>query len=262
LALVKLHSGRIHINSLFRFYQELNDFLPNEKKQKEFNYHFQGTPSIKDSIEAIGVPHTEVDLILVDGESVDFNYRLKGGEKISVYPVFESFDISGLNRLRPEPLRETKFILDVHLGTLARYLRMAGFDTAYRNNLDDPEIAQISKTDHRIVLTRDIGLLKRSEVRRGYWVRNTDPDKQFVEVMNRLHLASKIKPFRRCLTCNGEIVEVSKDTIMHLLPPRTKKFYNDFRRCSNCGKIYWKGSHYHKMLRKIHCLLESNHENS
>ncbi len=191
----------------------------------------------------------------MNGESVSFRYLLKGGERISVYPVFESFDIGGLNRLRPEPLRETKFILDVHLGTLARYLRMAGFDTVYRNDLDDPEIAAISQEETRIVLTRDIGILKRNEVRRGYWVRNTDPDKQFREIVERFHLNTKLNPFKRCIRCNGVIRKVPKQDILHLLPNETKKNYTDFSRCRKCGNIYWKGSHYRKMMEKLNTVL-------
>ena len=118
----------------FRFYEELNDFLPKEKRKKRFEHNFIDRASVKDVIESFGVPHTEVDLIIVNGESKNFSYIINDGDDISVYPVFESIDISNLQKLRPEPLREPKFILDVHLGTLARYLRMLGFDTNYRND--------------------------------------------------------------------------------------------------------------------------------
>lgn len=177
-----------------------------------------------------------------------------------MYPMFESFDIGELNRLRPEPLRETKFVLDVHLGTLARYLRMAGFDTVYRNDLDDPEIAAIAGEEKRIVLTRDIGILKRNEVRRGYWVRNTDPDKQLKEVVKRFHLNTELNPFKRCIRCNGVIRKVPKQDVFHLLPSATKKNYTDFSRCADCGNIYWKGSHYRKMVEKIKTVLGRNDE--
>ena len=125
----------------FRFYEELNDFLPRENRKRAFDYAFNGTPAVKDAIEAIGVPHTEVDLILVDGVSVGFAHLLQGGERVAVYPTFERLDISPLNRLRPQPLREPRFILDVHLGKLARYLRLAGFDAAYGDEADDAAIA-------------------------------------------------------------------------------------------------------------------------
>src|SRR5262249_52305094 len=128
----------------FRLYAELNDFLPPAQRQIPFVYCFNGMPTIKEAIEAVGVPHTEVDLILVNGVSVAFDYRLRDGDSVAVYPVFESFDIAPLLRLRPQPLRETKFILDVHLGKLAKYLRLLGFDTLYRNDYQDPDIIAIA----------------------------------------------------------------------------------------------------------------------
>ena len=124
----------------FLFYEELNDFLPGEQRKVSFRHTFCGTPSVKDTVQAIGIPHTAIDLILVDGRSVDFAHRLRGGERVAVYPVFERLDISPVIRLRPKPLRDTRFILDVHLGKLARYLRMLGFDAAYDRDWDDETI--------------------------------------------------------------------------------------------------------------------------
>ena len=152
----------------FRFYEELNDFLPLARRKVDFSCEFAGTPAVVDLVEAIGVPHTEVDLILVDGTSVGFGHRLCGGERVAVYPVFELLDISPLNHLRPEPLREPCFVLDVHLGRLARYLRLLGFDVLYETDYEDAQIAAISCAEGRIVLTRDKGLLKRGAVQRGY----------------------------------------------------------------------------------------------
>src|SRR3989338_9144205 len=111
----------------FRFYEELNDFLPPERRKTTFTREFRNRASVKDMIEALGVPHTEVDLILVNGASVDFSYLVQDGDRISVYPMFESFDIRPLVHLRPRPLREPKFVLDTHLGKLAVYLRLLGF---------------------------------------------------------------------------------------------------------------------------------------
>ena len=145
----------------FRFYAELNDFLPRHEKHIFFQHSFSGNPSIKDTIEAIGVPHTEVDLIIVNGVSVDFSYLLQDEDRVSVYPVFESIDITQALRVRPQPLREIRFVLDIHLGRLAGYLRMLGFDTLYRNDYRDEELAYVSSQEERILLTRDRGLLKR-----------------------------------------------------------------------------------------------------
>ena len=137
-------SKRVMRHAEFRFYEELNDFLPPEKRKRAFDYRFDGTPSIKDAVEAVGVPHTEIDVILADGRSVGFDYRLRGGERVAVYPMFEALDVSPLVRLRPQPLRSTRFVVDVHLGALARHLRLIGFDTVWRNNLDDREIVDIA----------------------------------------------------------------------------------------------------------------------
>ena len=165
---------KIHI----RFYAELNDFLPQYQKKLSFKHTFNGNMSIKDMIESIGVPHTEVDLILVNGKSVYFTFRPKNQDQISVYPIFESMDITDINRLRPKPLRKTKFILDVHLGKLAKYLRMIGFDALYENNYNDPFIIKTAQTERRIILTRDLGILKNKLVTHGYFIRSIKPKEQ------------------------------------------------------------------------------------
>ena len=234
-----------------RFYEELNDFLPKQLRKKDFNYTFTGNPSIKDVIEAIGIPHPEVDLILVNGKSVDFQYNIQAGNRISVYPVFELIDISPINRLRPEPLRNPRFILDINLGKLATKLRMLGFDSLYQNNFKDNEIVNIASSENRIVLTRDQGLLKNNKVTRGYWVRNTNPKKQIVEIINKFDLQSKIQPFSICMVCNGRIEKVEKNDIINLIPGKVKMYFNEFYRCTHCAKIYWKGSHYIKMQKEI-----------
>lgn len=235
----------------FRFYEELNDFLPPSRHKREFPYSFQGTPSVKHVIESIGVPHPEVDLILVNGRSVDFGYRLRHGDRISVYPVFESLDISPVIRLRPEPLRKNAFILDVHLGRLARMLRLLGFDTLYRNDYDDPEIVRIASEQTRIILTRDRHLLQTNTVSRGYWVRSGAVDDQLVEVLRRFDLFSQIQPFKRCLRCNGHIEEKPKEEVFHLLEPKTKLYYDRFYQCRECGQVYWKGTHFDPLEQKI-----------
>ena len=160
-------------------------------------------------VESLGVPHTEVDLILVNDRSVEWAYQPQEGDRVAVYPVFESLDITPLIRLRPEPLREVRFVLDGHLGRLAAYLRMLGFDTWYRNHVDDAVLAQVSKEERRILLTRDQGLLKRSAVTHGYWVRATAPREQLREVIARFDLQRQAKPFTRCLSCNGRLQAAS-----------------------------------------------------
>jgi uncharacterized protein with PIN domain len=216
-----------------------------------------GQPSVKDAIEALGVPHPEVDLILVNGASVGFDHRLRHGDRIAVYPVFESLDISPLIRLRAKPLRATAFILDVHLGKLARLLRMLGFDTLYRRDYEDSEIVRISVQAHRIILTRDRGLLKRGAVTHGYWIRSTEPIVQAREVVRRFDLSAQVKPLSRCIPCNGIIEKVDKEAVIAQLPPGTAAWYDTFYRCPDCGQLYWPGSHYDRMQETIAHILGS-----
>lgn len=235
-----------------RFYAELNDFLPEHRRQREFCYRFVGTPSVKDTIEALGVPHTEVDVILVDGKSVDFARLLQGGEHIAVYPVFERYDVSPVTRLRPAPLRKTRFIADVHLGTLARNLRLLGFDTRWGRDLDDATIIDTAKRERRIILTRDKGILKNGNVTHGYWLRATDPDEQLEEVIRALDLAGNIEPYARCMACNGELDDITRAEAAQWVPLQVFVVYRDFKRCRCCGRVYWRGSH----LRRLDKIVE------
>jgi uncharacterized protein with PIN domain len=234
-----------------RFYAELNDFLPYRLRQRAHEHAMERGATIKDVIEALGVPHTEVDLLLVNGEPVDFGYTLRDGDRVSAYPVFESLDISGLQRVRSAPLRELRFVLDVHLGRLAAYLRLLGFDTLYANDYDDPTLARISRDERRILLTRDRGLLKRAAVTHGYFVRETDPQGQLVEVVYRFDLVGTVKPFTRCLRCNGVLAPVAKETVVDRLPERVRASQEAFWRCASCGQVYWQGTHHERMRRLI-----------
>ena len=231
----------------FRFYEELNDFLPWDKRKIAFDHSFKGTPSVKDTIEAIGVPHPEVDLILVDAESVGFDYLLRGGERVAVYPVFERLDISSATRLRPRPLRIPRFVLDVHLGKLARYLRLLGFDTLYERDYADAAIAAISVADSRIVLTRDKGLLKRKEVTRGYWLRNTQPREQIAEVVRVLDLRRRVELFTRCMVCNHTLETVKESNVRDELPAGLRGQFGRIARCPGRERLYWPGSHYDRL---------------
>ncbi len=235
----------------FRFYAELNDFLPPARRFTEFTHSFLDLATVKDYIESFGVPHTEVDLILVNGTPVDFAYRVQDGDRVSVYPVFEAFDIAPANRLRPEPLRRPRFVLDTHLGRLAAFLRMLGFDTLYRNCYQDEQLAAISRDERRILLTRDVGLLKRGAVTHGYFVRETDPRCQLREVVCRFDLARLSHPFTRCMRCNTPLEEVAKAEVLAELPPRTAEAHDEFRRCPSCRRIYWKGAHYRRMQQML-----------
>jgi uncharacterized protein with PIN domain len=235
----------------FRFYEELNDFLPADKRKTSFRWSFSGTPSVKDLIQAVGVPHTAIDLVLVDGESVDFSHRLSGGERVAVYPEFERLDISPVVRLRPRPLRDTRFILDVHLGKLARYLRMLGFDTAYQRDRDNALLIDLSLREKRIILTRSLQLLKHNRVTHGYWLRHHEPRQQLREVLHALDLFGQMRPFTRCMDCNGRVDKVDKALIEGRIKPRFLQRFDTFSQCRECRKIYWQGSHYERMLDMI-----------
>lgn len=234
-----------------RFYEELNDFLPKTKRKQDYEIpnHFKRT--VKDLIESEGVPHVEVDLILVNGSPVDFDYIVQDDDRISVYPVFESMDIGGVTKLNGRPLRNLRFILDVHLGKLAKYLRLFGFDTVYDNSYTDEKIASWSSIEDRVVLTRDKGLLKRSEIIKGYWLRHQQPKKQLQEIFLRFDLYNQSKPFTLCMICNGKLRQVGKRRVADHLPTVTRDAFNEFYQCSNCQKVYWKGSHYEKMSRFV-----------
>jgi hypothetical protein len=239
----------------FRFYAELNDFLPPARRGVTFPYPLEAPAAVKDLIEAAGVPHTEVDLILANGRSVGFDYPVQDGDRISVYPVFESLDITPILRVRPEPLRRTRFVLDTHLGKLAAYLRLMGFDALYRNDFSDEELADTAQSEHRIVLTKDRGLLKRSQVTHGYCVRATDPQQQLVEVFRRFDLHGAARPFTRCLRCNGLLHPVPKESVADLIPPGTAERYEAYAQCEACGQVYWPGSHHRRLQQLVDDIL-------
>jgi uncharacterized protein with PIN domain len=247
VAMTRDGAGRLHRAldrfTEFRFYEELNDFLPRARRKRAFEYRFTGNPAVKDAIEALGVPHTEVDVILVNGRSVGFDQRLHGGERVAVYPTFERFDVTPLVRLRPEPLRVTRFVLDVHLGTLARYLRLVGFDAAWRNDFDDRTIVDIATAQRRIILTRDRGILRQTRVTHGYWLRSTEPVVQLEEVIGALDLGRQLRPYARCLECNGSIEPLAHGAAQPLVPPGVFASAPAFTRCIECGRVYWAGSH-------------------
>ena len=235
----------------FRFYEELNDFLPAARRKVGFMQHFHGTPAVRDVIQAIGVPHTAVDLVLVDGRSVTFGHRLTGGERVAVYPVFERLDIGPVVRLRPKPLRRTRFILDVHLGKLARDLRMLGFDSAYQPDWSDAAIIDRALAESRIILTRDVGILKQSRVTHGYWLRSTRPERQLPEVLRALQLERQARPFTRCMECNSRLEPAAKTAVAARVEESILARFDRFWQCRSCGKVYWRGSHYRRMLERV-----------
>lgn len=242
-------------SATFRFYEELNDFLPAEKCKKDFAYSFNGKPSVKDAIEALGVPHTEVDVILLNGVSVGFNAHLQDGDRVAVYPTFEALEVKDLTAVRDCSLREPRFIADVHLGKLARLLRLLGFDTLYRNDYSDRQIIRLAQAERRIILTRDRGLLKVRTVTHGYCLHTTVPLQQLRDVLRRFDLAKRAQPFSRCIACNGVLEEVAKTAVEHRLPERVAASFTQFWQCGACDKVYWQGSHVQRMNAMLENIL-------
>ncbi|MGN6402584.1 MAG: Mut7-C RNAse domain-containing protein [Flavisolibacter sp.] len=227
----------------FKFHNSLNDFLLPPNKDSWISYSFNSTPAVKDAIEAIGIPHVEVKDIFINDSIADFYQPLHENDKVEVHPFIHI------------PSSPQKFILDVHLGKLAKLLRLLGFDTLYQNNFDDKVITTLAVQDERIVLTRNIALLKIKTIELGYWLRSQQPVEQAREVLDRFVLKSLIQPFKRCLVCNGLIEAVNKEDIVAHLPANTINLFDEFYQCKNCKRVYWKGSHYERMLQLIEDLV-------
>lgn len=235
------------VTAMFRFYEELNDFLPFDRRKRQFDCACAQAATTKHMIEALGVPHTEVELVLVNGESCGFDRLLNDGDRVAVFPKFESLDITPLLRVRDLPLRVMRFVADAHLGGLASLLRMAGFDTLYDNGFQDGEIADIALCEGRIVLTRDRDLLKRRVITHGCYVRALKSRQQFREIFDRLELAGSAQPFTRCLHCNAPLRAVDKAVVEDSLPPRVRERYQRFSTCDVCQRVFWEGSHWQHM---------------
>lgn len=219
-----LYSGDLMSKAIFRFYEELNDFLPKRRRKTDFQLNFKGRRSIKDMIEALGVPHTEIDLILVNGKSMDFAYVLQDGDRVSVYPVFESLNIENVTRLRKIPLRRTKFIADINLADIVKYMRALGFDVCFDSSLSARKIIEISKKENRIILTKSKKLLKFKEVTHAIFIRPKTTEQQIKRIIDYLDIKDSIKPFSRCLRCNSLVKSIRKESIADRIPPKTKEF--------------------------------------
>ncbi len=226
-----------------RLYGSLVDLASDADRGGEVRVPTALPRSVKDVIETCGVPHTEVDLVLVNGASVGFSTPVRGGDRVSVYPPFHELDVDAVSGVRPPPIAP-RFVLDVHLGRLAERLRLLGLDVAYDNDRDDAELARISVRERRWLLTRDRGLLMRAVVTHGYLVRSDDPTEQTVEVLRRFGLADEIRPFSRCVPCGGPLEHVAKEEVVDELPPRTRRDHDEFVRCAGCGRVFWESSHH------------------
>lgn len=234
-----------------RCYAELNELIDRNQRGSDFHVPLKQQRSVKDLIESTGIPHTEVDLVLIDGVSVDFSRMLTGGERISLFPRFHRLPLGTTTRVRIEPEPDDRFLLDVHLGKLTTMLRMLGIDAAAHPEAGDTFLAETASREHRTLLTRDRGLLMRQIVRSGYLVRSLVPEEQLLEVIRRFELKDRLRPFTRCMACNGHLDSVEKAAVIHRLPNRVRTSHDAFWRCRSCDKVYWRGTHYEKMVAWI-----------
>ena len=244
------------VTAIFRFYEELNDFLPPERRKRAFACRCARAATAKHMIEALGVPHTEVELVLINGESVGFERQLEDGDRVAVYPRCETLDVTPLLRVRTHALRVTRFVADAHLGGLARLLRMAGFDTLYDNHFRDSEIAAISAREGRIVLTRDRDLLKRREITHGCYVHTLKSEQQLREIFERLDLGRSARPFSLCLHCNAPLHPIDKTLVQQRVAPAVQDRYERFTVCDICGRVFWEGSHWQRMRALLDGVLQ------
>jgi uncharacterized protein with PIN domain len=243
------------VSATFRFYGELNDFLARERRGHSFATPCARAATAKHMIEALGVPHTEVELVLLNGEPRGLDDILEEGDRIAVYPRFTAFDVADVARLDQRPPGRVRFVADAHLGGLARLLRMAGFDTVYRNTLNDAEVEAIALDDGRAVLTRDRELLKRRGIAYGCYVRALKGEAQLLDVVERFGLAVRMRPLTLCLSCNAPLRPIAKAEVLDRLPPRVAATQDEFSTCDCCHGVFWKGSHWQRMagvLNEIH----------
>ena len=239
------------VTAHFRFYAGLNDFLAPHRRHREFACACARAATAKHMIEALGVPHTEVTILLVNGESCGFDRLLRDGDRVAVYPAFKTLDVRPLQRLAALPAGPLRFAADVHLGGLARMLRMAGFDTLYDQHADDPDLAALAAREARIVLTRDRDLLKRRNVAHGCYVRALKAADQLKEIVERLDLAAQARPFTLCLHCNAPLHAVDKALVLDQLPPAVQAAHTEFSICDVCHGVFWKGSHWKRMCEVL-----------
>ena len=228
----------------FEFAPALQVLLSRDLRNKPVEMHFKGEQSVKHLIESLGIPHTEIGPLSANGKRIGFDYITQNGDRFEVQSVAPATDESV----------EPRFVLDGHLGRLASHLRMLGLDCLYNNAYEDKELVQISIEDERILLTRDRLLLMHKVITQGYLLRSLNSTEQLYEVVKRYGLVNWVKPFQRCLRCNHPLESVEKEMVLEKLEPLTKKYYDEFKLCPACKQVYWKGSHYERMLQVIEYL--------
>lgn len=237
-----------------RCYGELNDNLPKEHRYISLLHRIESNIAVKEFAFKLGISFDRIDLVLANGISVDSAYPLKDNDHICFFPVSESFDISSITKVHEHPLRQPKFVLDVHLGKLANHLRMLGFDTLYRDDYIDDILCQISLQENRTLLSKDKSLIETESLTHAYLVKNKEPRLQLIEVLNRFQLFTLTAPFTRCIECNSMLQRIDMGRILSRIPARVKEWCSEYQWCSACDRVYWKGSHYKKMQEFISSL--------
>ena len=221
------------------FLDKLKDFLPREQRQQFIRVDFRGRQSIKHLAESLGVPHPEIGRVQVNGQEATLSAISQDGDQMELHPIPNGCPI------------EPRFLLDNHLGRLAAYLRMLGFDCLYENDYSDEDLDEVLQREARILLSRDRRLLMRKVVIHGYCPRSLDSLEQLTEVIQRFDLIGRILPFHRCLRCNHPLEPLPKEAVLDRLEPLTKLYFDEFQLCPACKQVYWKGSHYERMQRII-----------
>ena len=234
-----------------RCYAELNDLLPLNWRFVTFPLSLPPNTFVQDIAQTIGIPFDRIDLILVNNQPVCLSSCLKENDRVAFYPVFENFDITSLTKVRDHPLREPKFILDVHLGKLAHHLRMLGFDTLYQNNWTKESMLTISRNEHRVLLSKSKSLLSTEPLTHAHLIKSSVPRDRLLEVLDWFDLYSMASPFTRCITCNSKLQAVAKETVLPQIPQKVQGWCNEYHVCSSCKRIYWKGTHYEKMIAEL-----------
>jgi hypothetical protein len=233
-----------------RFYGELKNLISGKQNKHELKFEFEIKTTTKDVVESFGIPHTEVSLILLNGESAGWNKIIDDNDRLSVFPFFYQLDIKNISKVFWQP-EKLKFIADVHLGRLAKYLRILGFDCLYQNDFSDEYIIETSIKEKRIILTMDRGILKNSRVKYGFLVKSKKVKEQLRNVMDRFDLYGKTRPFSLCIDCNEKLNRISRNEASKVFTYLGDEYYKEFYRCPSCNKVYYKGSHYERMFEKL-----------
>lgn len=241
---------------MLAFHGSLKDFLaPVNRTAGVVIYPVTRRASVKDVIEALGPPHSCIGSLLVNGGAADFGHLLQAGDRVAAHPLERPRKVLEPTYLRPDPLPSLRFVADANVGKLAQHLRLLGFDTAFDRNLDDAEVAELAHAEGRVVLSKDRGLLKRSRIVYAHLVRNEDPQEQVLEVLRTFGLRPPFnQAFTRCSRCNGLLEPVAKEDVLHLLEPKTRKYFHEFRQCPDCKQVYWAGSHQELFRKRLESL--------